>query len=303
SIPLFEKAVELDPGFARAHAALASAFAKKAFEGDPNGSWRSKASAEIEKALAIDASLPEAYVARGRLAWTRENGFPHEQAATDFHRAIELNPGSDEAHAALGGLYYHVGLMEKGLAEYGLALRTDPHDLDSLYRVARIHLYQCEYAEALKEFDANPLFHDDFLVPIVLAHLSRWDEALVRARTPPSRPTRPAEVDDSDQASTMAVIAAHAGDAAAAEREIAVARKKQGRSHFHHASYNLATAYALLGRKKDALAWLVETAESGMPCYPLFEKDPVLDNLRSDPDFQVFLARQRAQWERFQKTL
>ncbi len=303
SIPLFERAVELDPGFARAHAALASAFAKKAFEGDPNGSWRSKASAEIEKALAIDANLPEAYLARGRLAWTRENGFPHEQAATDFHRAIELNHGSDEAHAALGGLYYHVGLMEKGLAEYGLALRTDPHDLDSLYRIARIHLYQGEYAEALKEFDANPLFHDDFLVPIVLAHLSRWDEARVRARTPPSRPTHPAEVDTSDQASTMAVIAAHAGDAAAAEREIAVALRKQGRSHFHHASYNLATAFALLGRKKDALAWLIETAESGMPCYPLFEKDPFLDNLRSDPDFQAFLSRQRAQWKRFQKTL
>src|SRR5262249_16915595 len=157
-IPLFEKAVELDPGFAQAHAALASSFAKKVFEGDPDGSWRSKATAEIEKALALDPNLPQAYLARGNLAWTHENSFPHEQAAADFHKAIELNPGYDGAHAALASLYYHVGLLDKALAEYRLALRTDPHDLDSLYRIPRIHLYQQKYAEALAEFDANPRF-------------------------------------------------------------------------------------------------------------------------------------------------
>jgi TolB-like protein/Tfp pilus assembly protein PilF len=301
SMPLLEKAIALDPGFAQAHAALAAAYAKKAFEGDPDGSWRSKASAEIEKALALDPNLPQAYLARGNLAWTRDNGFPHEQAAADFHKAIEL--GSDAAHAGLANVYYHVGLLDKALAQYALALRTDPHDLDSLYRIPRIHLYQGKYAEALAEFDASPQFRGDFYVPIVLAHLGRWEEALRRAPAPARHPTHPTDVDLSDQASTMAVLAAHAGDAAAAESEVAIALKKQGRSHFHHASYNLATAFALLKRNKEAIAWLVETAESGMPCYPLFEKDPFLDSLRDDPEFQAFLARQRAQFERFQKTL
>ena len=303
SIPLLEKAVALDPGFAQAHAALASSYAKKAFEGDSDGSWRSKSTAEIEKALALDPNLPQAYVARGGLAWTLDNGFPHEQSAADFHRAIDLNPGYDRAHAALAGLYYHVGLFERALAEYRIALRTDPHDLDSLYRIPRIHLYQQKFTEALAEFDANLRFRDDFLVPIVLAHLSRWAEALARARAPATNPTHPTDVDISDQASTMAILAAHAGDAAAAEREIAIALRKQSRSHFHHASYNIATAYALLARKREALEWLERTAQDGMPCYPLFEKDPFLDTLRGDPDFQAFLARQRAQWERFKKVL
>jgi serine/threonine protein kinase/tetratricopeptide (TPR) repeat protein len=300
AMPLLEKAIALDPGFAQAHAALAAAYAKKAFEGDPDGSWRSKASAEIEKALALDPNLPQAYLARGHLAWTRDNGFPHEQAAADFHKAIEL--GSDAAHAGLANVYYHVGLLDKALAQYALALRTDPHDLDSLYRIPRIHLYQGKYAEALAEFDANLQFRGDFYVPIVLAHLGRWEEALRRA--PALRhPAYPTDLDRSDQASTMAVLVAHAGDLAAAEREVAIALEKQGRSHFHHASYNIATAFALLKRNKEAIAWLVETAESGMPCYPLFERDPFLDNLRGDADFQAFLARQRAQFERFEKTL
>ncbi len=102
----------------------------------------------------------------------------------------------------------------------------------------------------------------------------------------------------------MAVLRAHMGDAGAAEHEIAIAVKKRGRgSHFHHASYNLATALALLGRNKEAIAWLAETAESGMPCYPLFEKDPFLDNMRGDPDFAAFMTRMKAQWERFRATL
>src|SRR5262249_61925778 len=103
---------------------------------------------------------------------------------------------------------------------------------------------------------------------------------------------------------TLWVPRAHAGGASAAERgiETAISRGRHG-SQFHHAAYNLATAYALLGRRSDALIWLEKTAAWGMPCYPLFEKDPFLDSLRGDPGFQAFLSRQREQWEHFRRTL
>jgi eukaryotic-like serine/threonine-protein kinase len=305
SIPLFERAVTLDPSFAMAHAALASAYAKKAFEEDPDGIWRSKATAEIEKALALDPNLAQAYLARGSLAWTRENGFPHEQAAADFRKAIELNPNYDAAHGARASLYYHVGLLDKSLKEYEIALRIDPHNLDYLYRIPRIHLYQQRYAEALAEFDTNPRFRVDFLKPIALDHLGRHGEALRLAETHSlSNPTHSKKEETADAASTLAVLRAHLGDSAQAEQEIRIAVEKGGRgSHFHHASYNIATAYALMGKAKEALEWLEKTADWGMPCYPLFAKDPFFDKLRGDPDFQAFLARQRAQWERFAKTL
>ncbi|HEY6222037.1 MAG TPA: protein kinase, partial [Candidatus Eisenbacteria bacterium] len=156
SIPWFEKAVALDPAFAAAHGALASAFAKKAFEGDPGGTWTTRANAEIEKALALDPNLDGAFLARGTLAWRRENGFPHERAAADFRRAIAANPNSDAAHASLASLLYHVGLMDESLAEYRAALRINPRQLDYLYRIPRIHLYQQKYSLALEEFEAEP---------------------------------------------------------------------------------------------------------------------------------------------------
>lgn len=304
SIPLFEKAVQLDPGFALAHGGLASAYAKKVFEGDPNGIWRSKASAEIEKALALDPNLASAYLARGNLTWTRENGFPHAQAAADFHKAIELNPSYDAAHAALASLYYHVGLLEKSLERYEIALRIAPNHLDYLYRIPRIHLYQQEYTHALREFDGTPQFRDDFLKPIVIEHLGRHDEALRLARTHIlDNPTHSKAEEAADASSTLAVLLARDGNSVAAEEQIRIVVGRPHGSHFHHAAYNIAMAYASMRRNREAIEWLENTAEWGMPCYPLFEKDPFLDKIRGDPRFQSFLSRQKEQWERFAKTL
>jgi hypothetical protein len=99
------------------------------------------------------------------------------------------------------------------------------------------------------------------------------------------------------------IFALSGNRAGADERITASVREGEGNSHFHHAAYNIATAYALLGRKKDALFWLEKTAKDGMPCYPLFENDPYLDSLRGDAGFVSFMNRMKAQWERFRKTL
>lgn len=232
-------------------------------------------------------------------------GFPHEKAAADYHRAIATNPNLAGAHAALASLYYHVGLLDESLAEYAKALKIDPYDLDSLYRIPRIHLYQAKYALALSEFDATPKFADDFLKPIALDHLGRREEALAMAEHHSLKnPTHSVAEESADVASTLAVLRAARGDSAGAERWVRVAVEKgQGHSHFHHASYNVATAFALLGKNSEAVGWLEKTATMGMPCYPLFENDPYLNGLRKDPEFLAFMARMRTQWEQFRAKL
>ena len=56
--------------------------------------------------------------------------------------------------------------------------------------------------------------------------------------------------------------------------------------------------YARLNKTQQALDWLEQTADTGFPCYPLFERDPNLDSLRKDPRFSAFLERMKKQWER-----
>ena len=299
-----ERAVSLDPGFARAHAALAAAYARMSFEGDPEGQWAAKAQAEIEGTLALDPDLAEIYLARGTLAWTRSNRFPHERAIADFRRALQANPNLQLAHKGLAGVYYHVGLLDEAIESYRAAARIDPQDVDALYRIPRIHLYQQKYAEALAEFDATPEFRHDFLRPIVLAHMGRVPEGLAAARVEMTNPTHGKASEKSDAASSLAVLLALTGDVSGAETAIVASiRDGDGVSHFHHAAYNIATAYALMGRQAEAMRFLSRVAEEGMPCYPLFATDPFLDGLRRNPEFVALLERTKAERERLRAAL
>ncbi len=90
--------------------------------------------------------------------------------------------------------------------------------------------------------------------------------------------------------SARAMWFAIAGNGTAAERDIhAAVRKGQGYIHFDHAAYHIALAYALLHQPGPAVRWLRTTADGGFPCYPLFERDPFLDNIRGGGDFASML--------------
>jgi TolB-like protein len=299
SLPYLEKAVELDPSLAIAHGELAQQYARKSFTRDPDRTWAQKAFVEIEKSLALDPRLTLAYTARATLTWTLHTGFDHEKSAADIKKALAIDPNDVTAHDQLGSLYMHVGLLDEALKEYGISRRLNPQQSSALYRIARIHFYLGRYEEALAEYEAH--FPKDFQKPLVLAHLGRVDEAMKEGASADVNISRGET--DPDPASTRAVVFALARRPEEAEKEITATFPGAGSSHFHHAAYNVATAYALLGKKAQALDWLERVAREGMPCTPLFEKDPFLDSLRSDPAFQAFLVRTRATTERLRKVL
>ena len=298
AIPLFEQAVALDPDFAVAHASLARAYISKVFNLDPDPKWKAKAEAEIERALALDPNLADAYVARGDLAWTLANGFPHEEAVRDFRKALEINPNLAEARRALGRVYMHVGLFDKAHNEWEAALRTDPRDMWVLYRKAGLYLFDGQPERALEELRKYPQLENTQDVVLALLWLGRDAEAAQvmekLLKDPP----------ETEVHATRAVLLAREGDARGAEEAIdSSTQLGKGLGHFHHAEYDIACAYAVLGKKSESLAWLRRTAADGFPCYPLFEKDPLLATLRSDHDFQKFLGEMKAGWERFRATL
>jgi tetratricopeptide (TPR) repeat protein len=57
--------------------------------------------------------------------------------------------------------------------------------------------------------------------------------------------------------------------------------------------YNLACAYALSGRKTEALEALDRSVEAGFADYGHMEKDPDLESLRDDSRFQALIERMR----------
>jgi hypothetical protein len=104
--------------------------------------------------------------------------------------------------------------------------------------------------------------------------------------------------------SVKAMLLANAGNEKEAEETIQRAIEiGKGYMHFHHTAYNVAVAYALLNKPADAMKWLQFAADDGFPCYPWFEKDPNLNNLRKDRRFISFMAKLKTQWEHYQATL
>jgi eukaryotic-like serine/threonine-protein kinase len=291
AVIFFQRAAALDHPFALAHAALARAYIFRLFQYDPDPRWQREAFVEIEKALAIDPSLADAYVARAELSWTRASGFRAEEAIRDLRRAIALKPNLKEGHGVLGRIYYHVGLLEEALQELRTNLDLDPTDLFPLYRIAGTHWAQQKLDSALAEFERIPGEFGNRA--LILYSLGRRTEALdVLAQGA-------ADPDTSFRASVLAVIWAGSGRPAEARQQIQMAERGESLSHFHHAAYNIAGAYALMGEPVTAIHWLRRTANEGFPCYPLFAKDRTLDPLRRDPQFIQFMAEMKQRWERF----
>ena len=107
-----------------------------------------------------------------------------------------------------------------------------------------------------------------------------------------------------DFAAVRAVLLARLGHPAEAEAQIREAiTLGHTTSHFHHMEFDIASAFALMGRAGDALHWLQRTADDGMPAYELFAGDPTLATLRTDPRFVRFLATERARNERLRALL
>jgi TolB-like protein/DNA-binding winged helix-turn-helix (wHTH) protein/tetratricopeptide (TPR) repeat protein len=305
AIRLLEKSVEVDPQFAAAHAALAAAYGVRAVEIDVNEpTWIEKATAEVGKALTLDPDLPEAYVSRGRLLYSRANGWSYERAVSDYRHALELNPNLAEAHHQLANVYNHVGLLDKADAEIKKAVALDPLNTGIRFRVGANLFYQGKYDESLAELGDSEKFLPAFWAfetSLVLQHIGRQQEAQERI----DRFLKATPLDAGGSLTAMqALLAADAGDVPLTERKIQEAiAKGKGYETFHHVTYAAASASALLNRREQALQYLRESADDGFPCYPLFEHDSNLDHLRNDPHFIAFMAEQKKQWEYHKATL
>ncbi len=297
AIALLRDAIERDGSFAMARATLAKVYVSKLFLYDPSPALHRAAEREIASALALDSTLAEAYHARGDLVWTRVGGWQHEAALRDYMRALILRPNLVDAHGALGSLLFHNGLLAEARRELEITLELDPSNQFVPPRLPRVAWYQGKYDSALAGYQAlrRATGRANVEEALVLAHLDRTPEglALLDALAPTGEW-------GGDAVAMRALLLARMERTDSLDILVAEAERRGGAtSHFHHAEFVIACAYALAGRKKEAMRWLERTAADGMPAYELFASEPFLDSLRGDAAFERFLGRLKTDWERF----
>src|SRR5262249_29396487 len=226
---------------------------------------------------------------------------PLENEIPDFKRALALNPNLVHAHLYLGIVYFQMGLLDEAVSEFNAVLALDPYFAPARYHIAKVHIYEQRYDEALQDYERGADFPARML----------WDKALIlfyKGEKPAAHEIvselRQKLPDDENVTSTYAILLAAEGKNEEAEEQIRLTIEIGERRHnIKFAEYNIASAYALMDDRSQALQWLVRTVQHRFPCYPLFERDPNLNNLRSDPDFKTWLSEVKSLWERRRASL
>ena len=304
----YERAVSLDPNFALARASLASVYTQRFFYTATDPEFEKKAFIEIEKALAINPDQAEAYLARGQLIWNFRNGFPHERAIADLKRAIANNPNLAEAHVELGKVYYHIGLIEKAIAENEEALKLDPL-ADVAHRRRIGSMVDGRMLQPLRDELARngSRWRADTRVTVLMA-LDQPELALKEIEDGLAARGKDGERNLSEtEAGQLALLYASLNRPADAQRALVVAKKlavnPTGLSDIHHTQFAIGCTLALLGRRDEALVWLTKAANEGYPSYPRFSTEPDLSSLKGHPGFDALLERLRKDHERWRATL
>src|SRR5438046_5666771 len=129
SIEFFNQAIEKDPTYAQAYAALAQSWKLlPAFNGGaPNDSFP-QAEAAAKKALALDDTSSTAHAALASLKGL--NGFDYPGAIAEYERTLQLNPNDATARQWFANdALANVGQTEREIAELKHAVELDPLSL------------------------------------------------------------------------------------------------------------------------------------------------------------------------------
>jgi serine/threonine protein kinase len=283
-------AIERDPGFALAHAAVARVYADKYKMFDGRSIWAEKAEYHANRALELDPNLPEGHLAKGHVLWSPAKNYAFREAVAEFEKSIELQPNVESAHGQLGIVFSHIGRMQEGLLAFQQAHRVNPHD--SWVRWSGLaHLWAGEFETANRECEAwlreSPESKYALWLrpqPLLLMGDLKAAEKMLRESLG-GFPEEPLFV------SLQGMLHAQRGEA---ERALECAQRAcvspRSFGHTHHTLYQVACVHSILGQEDEALAWMDRAVSTGFRCWPFFRIDPSLSNLRRSPAFHNYIA-------------
>jgi TolB-like protein/Flp pilus assembly protein TadD len=284
AIENFNQAVARNPNYAQAHAALANCYGRLGESG--RMAYKDafqKQKSEATEAVALDESLPEGHAELANTAMTLD--WDWAASATEFHRALELNPNSALVHQKYAFYLVRIGQPREALAEVERGVDLDPVSGSSFHYEGFVDYFSRQYDQALalirtvRGLDVNPPDWS-FLLGDVYAEKGMYAESIAEFLKSGNGP---------DSLGHLGNAYARAGQPDAARKTIAqlerdVAKDGVGR-------YEIALVYTGLGDKQDAFKWLEEAYNAHDVGLVYLKIDPCLDPLRSDPRFDDLLRR------------
>jgi Tfp pilus assembly protein PilF len=288
AISYLNEAIQRDPGYALAHAALADTYNVAAIFGLlPSQDALSKAKIAATRALELDEGLAEAHASLARI---HENlDWDWSAAEREFRRAIELNPGYATAHDWYATHLSAHGRHEEALAESNKAHQLDPFSLTINTSVGMVLAEGGQEDLAIErlrktvEMDANFSYVHFQLGRTYLRRMAFAEAIAAFEKASALSPSM------SRYSSALAHAYARAGRDTEAHQVLEdLARPSQG----PQASWTeLAIIHAGLGQSDQAFASLEKAYAQREWRLVRMKVEPMFDPLRADPRFGNLLRR------------
>jgi tetratricopeptide (TPR) repeat protein len=287
SIAFFTTAVESDPNYAAAWAALSEALLVSSLFGllPPSDSDTRMKEAAV-RATSLNPSLPEAHIALGAvlslLDWDWAAG------EEELQKSIQLDKSEPVGHLAYGIHLACRGGQDSALAEVERALEVDPASLFPNFVLGWMYGICHRFDEAIAQHMLVSRLATDYGLPhlgLGMAYAGKGQFADAIAHL-----TNAAQMKcGSLLHGQMGYCYAMAGRRDEAQREIGILK---ARSESHYVSpVSFAAIYAGLGEDKEALTYLERAVEARDASLPVHLLSTEFDNLRSHPQFQNLRGR------------
>ncbi len=254
AVQLFNRAIELDPRYADAHAGLGEAYAYLYAFFTRQEEWRDRAVEASLKALMYDSNSSEAYAALGTAYLYDKKS--EEDAVTAGKKAIELDPDNFIGYWVLGRIYYNTDRHEEAADLFNKVIALNP-DFYTAYMDLRMAYEKLgnkvqlddTVRRAVDVFDRYLTQHpDDARARMIhaqnLVHVDRTEEAKVEAaKAIDLNPTDPVM------------------------------------------QYNAACFYARISEIERAVVALTAAVSAGFQDLQWMKNDPDLDNIRQEAGY------------------
>ncbi|NOQ43102.1 MAG: tetratricopeptide repeat protein, partial [Dehalococcoidia bacterium] len=130
ALPYFQNAIELDPNYGRAYAALALTYLEFATygwlwsTGDLNPTTRIRAQLYLERAMKYPTSV--AHRVASDIVLTRRK---HQEALAEAEQAITMDPNDAESHLMMAEVLLFIGRPEEAITSAKKAMLLDPRNI------------------------------------------------------------------------------------------------------------------------------------------------------------------------------
>ncbi len=291
AITHFKESIEMEPGFGLAYSNLASCYAYLGAYGQmpaPKAYPRAKKAAL--KALDINNKLAESHIALALVEFFYELDW--NKAGLSFRKALQLNPGSAEAHHTYSWYLSAIGKHNEAINEIKVALQLDPLSLSIGTYLGEAHYFAGNREEAFREFnkvlERNPN-HKRALEfkGWILEDKGRSDDALEIWQKIKSLSNHRLK-----GITGFGMTYARMGKTELAQKYIALLKERKKMEPEVSLHMDFAVIYTMLGEQENALNYLEQAFEER---YGIFSMKvlPAFEPLRDHPRFQKLMKQIR----------